>query len=500
MMNRRNFLRGLGGAAATLPFLSSFGNRVNAAPVPGGPRRIIVMSYPMGIARQHWQPQGTGFDFTLPYCTAPLAEFQDRCVFVSNVDMRVNGLLDNGFFGHQMKKECALTGTLPTIAFSGARRNHVDDLQQIGDIPMETQPNGPSICSVVGDFVRDGQPRRSINLGVHGTQWPDERFNSFFSWAAAGSPETLTISPSLAFQDIFAGIGDGMSGPDPAVVAELERRRSVLDAVRGSFGELRSGLDYRDRQRLDLHADYIRQIETDLNRGPLCRQPMGITTDPEWYRTASMSEMTGLHVRMLAQAMACDLAPVGRLEYYYQQGPNFGIASVDEAQAQWDAGAGFQWHGGVHGEVDPTTGRPIRPPREQMDSGEFHPGLLDGLRFYVQSFADLLRELDRFEEGPDGRTVLDNSLCVLATDMGDGYGHGGQRMGYVLAGNLGPYRTGYHLDCAPGQDWWTDSMYDHTAVLGTIAQAFCLRDDAGAEITSFGLEGYADGGLPLPRS
>jgi len=51
------------------------------------------------------------------------------------------------------------------------------------------------------------------------------------------------------------------------------------------------------------------------------------------------------------------------------------------------------------------------------------------MRLYLQVFFDLLQELDRFVEAPDGRTVLHNSLCVLVSDIGDGQGHAPVKMG-----------------------------------------------------------------------
>lgn len=223
-----------------------------------------------------------------------------------------------------------------------------------------------------------------------------------------------------------------------------------------------------------------------------------------------MREHAAIQVRMLAQAMACNIAPVGRLEFLVQQNPFFGIPSIDDAvatgrQALGDANWG--WHGICHtnqNENDPVTGRPTRP---RLDMPVQHPEiaysrhLLDGLRFYVQVFADLLQELDRFDEGPDGRSVLDNSLCVLATDLGDGQGHAPNRMGYILAGNLGPFRTGYHFDGAPNQRWYSDSPYNHTNVLTTIANAFCLQNPDGSELTHFGIEGFGQrGALPVRRT
>lgn len=59
----------------------------------------------------------------------------------------------------------------------------------------------------------------------------------------------------------------------------------------------------------------------------------------------------------------------------------------------------------------------------------YSPHLRLGMRLYLQVFFDLLQELDRFVEAPDGRTVLHNSLCVLVSDIGDGQGHAPVKMG-----------------------------------------------------------------------
>ena len=54
---------------------------------------------------------------------------------------------------------------------------------------------------------------------------------------------------------------------------------------------------------------------------------------------------------------------------------------------------------------------------------------------------------------------------------------------------------------APTQRWGLDSDYDHTHVLTTIANAFCLRDQTGAELTSFGIQGFSSqGSLPVRKA
>jgi hypothetical protein len=503
-MKRRNFLKGAASLAASSPLFSVIPSSALGA-CPNGPRRIIVMSYPMGIIRPLWQPQGTATNFSLPYCTAPLEGLKDRCLFVSNVDNKVLGLRSEFFWGHAQKKESALTGSLLTSAFSGAGRNHVEDIV----VPQDQNggAKSASIDTIVGQSFSGPYARGSVDLGVVGDNSGD-RVNSAFHWQGEANPASMITNPQTALNEYFSGLVQSIN-PNAAVVAQNNRQASVLDAIRAQFRELRAGLDYRDRQRLDLHADYIRQLEIDIQPTQICQQPQNVPNGSNWQSQASMLEAASIQVRLLAQAMACNVAPVGRLEFLHQQNPYFGLPAIDDpiAQGRTALSGDWGWHGLCHtnsSQNDPATGSPSRPHLSStsgpITEDMFSPHLRDGMRFYVQVFADLLQELDRFVEDTNGRTVLDNSLCVLVTDMGDGHGHAPLKSGYILAGNLGPFRTGYHFDAAQsaGGTWSQDSDYDHTHVLTTIAQAFCLQDQSGAPLDYFGIEGFSSSGaLPV---
>ena len=105
-------------------------------------------------------------------------------------------------------------------------------------------------------------------------------------------------------------------------------------------------------------------------------------------------------------------------------------------------------HGFVFVHVRKAAGTSLRPDANRV--GSYHPALRDGYRFYVQTFADLLTELDGVPDGAGGETMLDTSMVVLATDFGNGFGHSANKSCWILAGNLGSARTGYHYNAAPG--------------------------------------------------
>lgn len=509
-MNRRRFLGAAGAAAAMFPVLR-VQNRALAGPDDGGPRRVIMIGYEGGTAGPMWEPDREGASFTLPFITAPLAErgYADRCLFISNID---HTLVNDAEFvsGHAGRREAVFTNTLTTDFFGPGGANTVSNLRPGHAGEHHFAANGPSVCHALGEQLRTSRhTRTAITLGVTGnTRNPARNDPSAFFFDRAGSPVETINNPAQAFTDLFSAL-QAPETPDPAIERRRRRNASVLDAVRDSFRDARQGLSVADRRTLDFHADYIRQIELDLGSRLSCSVPGGIPTgEPNIFDGTSMMERADYQIRMLAHAMACDMAPVGRLEFAHQDSANFGIASIADMYTQYQAdGSGSGFHAIIHGDGPyETTTRPDRwdMTTDHMDERSYHPSLLEGYRFYVQCLADLLYHLDQFEEGPDGRTVLDNSLVVWASDLSGQQNHYNQRHCVILAGNLNGARTGFHFNAAPGgssgrpgQDWFRVSDYNHNHFINTVARIGCLRDAGGELVDEFGIQGFASGTLPV---
>ncbi len=498
-LNRRRFLKGAGGAALALPLLSKFQTPARAA-ADAPPVRIIVMSYAMGTVSQEFQPRGTGYSFTLPTITAPLERHRDRCLFVSNIDNASQHLLGSHSHGHDGKKESALTGTLMADAFGGDGSNHIDN---IIDGPASGGPNGESVENFIGRRILGGShARASIDLGVSGRPERDRpEYVSNFFFEGPSNPVTLHQNPARVFDLLFAGISPDGPMIDPAVVARRQRNSSVLDAVRASFTELRSGLDARDRRRLDEHAALIRSVEVEIEERAACAPPGGALfmggREASWspFMGMGMAELGPLMNTLMAAGMGCGLAPVGRIQYTEQHNPFFGIPEVDQEVAMWrSADDSTAWHTLVHGEASPITGVPTR----DNDTNTFSSPLLSGYRMFVENFADLLDKLAATPEGPDGESVLDHTLCVLCSDFGNGNGHSANKMNWILAGNTGVTgRCGYHFDAA-GADarFYTNSAYDTNHLLTSIIQMMGVRNEDGSEVQEFGLQGFHTGIIP----
>ncbi|MBL8950922.1 MAG: DUF1552 domain-containing protein [Myxococcaceae bacterium] len=483
-MNRRQLLKGIGGITLALPWLEALdgGGRAYAQGM-NRPRRVVVMTYQMGVPRGVWRPSAHGSAFTLPYVSAPLEPFRSRCLFVSDIDNRMLDAGGSGFsFGHPGKSEAALTGTLTTGAFPTTNTNALSEVRS--DAATTGGANSESIEQIIGQALRNGQPFNSVNLGIDGDRRTPASLSSRFFFESRGTAVSMDCSPTSAFNRFFTNVMPMNPGSDQALRELRQRNKSVLDAVRREFTDLRQGLGTDDRRRLDEHAARIREVELIAPPPPACSQPTGITalTNPH------MGQVAPMQIRLLAQAMQCNLAPIGRIEFMNQQSPRFGISGLDTT-LDGAVAAGYDWHGMVHGDPLPGTSTYLRPGRDQTTT-TYDQRLQDSYRFFVQQFANLLTELDRFPEG-QGTTVLDNTLCILASDLGEGQGHHHGKMGYVLAGNLGSARRNYHFMAgAANANFYTASTYNVSQLLHSILDMAGVGTGGGGTVAELGLRGY----------
>jgi hypothetical protein len=471
-MKRRNFLIGAGGVTVALPMLRAFTEPTRARAGGAGAavvRRVIVMAYPMGTHTPSWRPTATGSTFDLPMITAPLEPFKDRCLFVSDCGHEALGLGGNSFvYGHPAKKEAVFTGTLLQVAFGGDGSNHADNVINADPEGHDRTPNGPSIEHVIGQALGASSfARPSVDLGVWGPGGTGGTQPSDFFFEGVANPVTMQSNPATAFLDLFSGVTPTDGQPDEAVLSLLRRRKSVLDGVRDSFADLRSGLDPDDQRVLDEHAQKIREIELDMPTLGTCVIPDGIPTDEDGFDGMSMMELADLHNRIMAHALGCGVAPVGRIEYLAQQNPRFGIPTVDDAVALVQ-----DWHHPIVHAADGIA--PDYAPR------------LEGFRFFVQKFADLLGYLDAIPEGGEGLSVLDHTLVLLGSDFADGGGHASDDLGFIVAGNAGAAPLGYHLDAGAGG-------YNVNHFLTSVARMGGVTEADGSPVQSFGLPGFVNG-------
>ena len=116
-------------------------------------------------------------------------------------------------------------------------------------------------------------------------------------------------------------------------------------------------------------------------------------------------------------------------------------------------------------------------------SGANYDGYNQIQTWYAQQVAYFLSKLDSVQEGD--RTLLDNTVVLRATEIGESTSHDLTLMPYVLAGSAGgKIKAGRFLD-------WSANRQDNNQLLVSLAQAMGATD-----VTTFGDPSGKAGTLP----
>ena len=388
---RRTFLRGAG-AALALPFLESMlpaGMRAAKAQSRQNPTRFVGIFVPHGAAPGYWVPETEGADFTFPFIYEPLAPFRDRVVVTS------------GLWSQSAEPPPGVTGADHFVASAYLSANK----------PRKTTGtdiySGTTIDQIIAQKIGQETLLPSLQLAVEdpgassacGEGYSCAYTNSI-SWQTPSRPLPMEINPQVVFERLF---GDG--GTPQVREARRQAQQSILDSVRGSLARLELDVGPGDRIRLEQYLEDIRELERRLHiaakastETPDMPLPYGV---PE-----SFDEHIRLQFDLLALAFQADITRVSTLLY----------ARDLTSRVYPESGTTVSFHGGSHHAGNP--GRIAEYARIN--------------RYHVQTLAHFVDKLRSIPEG-DG-TLLDHSLVLYGTNMGDSNQHLHYDVPHVLIG------------------------------------------------------------------
>jgi hypothetical protein len=395
--SRRSALHAVVAGAVGLPWLEAFSPKTARA-AAALPKRFVAMFSPNGTIRDQWLPTGTETSFTLSPILTPLEAHKSDLVVVSGVDQK-----GAGGDGHQNGIGGMLTGAgLLPGRFAG-----------VGAPPAGWAESG-SVDQRLADVIGRGLPFRSIEFGVQ-TGAADNWGRMVYR--GRNRPLPPREDPARTFDDVF-----GAAVLDPAErERRRERRQSILDRVVADIGRLSGEVGAADRQRLEQHLTYLREVEARLvaqSQGiAACAVPARPVTPapgPEAYgRTGDMQ------IDLLVLALAC--------------------AQTRVATLQWSrsvSGVRFTWLGIDEGHHELS---------HLPDSDTLAQDKLARINtWYAERFESLITKLKSYSEG-DG-TLFDQCLLLWCNELGKGNTHSRNDAPYVLAGSAGgALRTGRFL-------------------------------------------------------
>ena len=401
-LSRRTFLNGMGVSMA-LPLLESMlpAATALAQTTAKGRTRLGCIYVPHGATMDKWTPATDGAGFELSEILQPLKPFQDRVNIISDLSHPQAYGGGSATSNHNRSAATFLSGA---HAESGPRAHlgvTVDQLaaQHIGqDTPM------PSLELMIESA--------SLSCGDLSCAYRDT-----ISWQGPTSPLPMQNDPQVVFERLF---GDGST--DAERLARRQQSVSLLDSVLGEASALQRRLPAGDRSRVDQYLNDVREIERRIEKA--AKQASADLTLPD--APVGAPKEVEAHIKLMIDlqvlAWQADITRVTTLllakELSNAVYPKSGVR---------DAFHILSHHSNI---------------RENQDRfavlNRYHVGLLAYL-------------LDKLQKTPDGDgTLLDHSMVLYGSAMGDGNQHNHYPLPIVLAGGAsGRLKGGRHIRNTP---------------------------------------------------
>jgi hypothetical protein len=230
ILSRRTFLRA-GAVGIALPLLDAMlprglhGQEKSAALQP---RRMVLVSRPLGLHAPFLFPQKTGLEYEPTRYLKLLEEHRDNFTLFS-------GLSHKYYRDHGAEKGL----------FTGADWDLIKD-------PKVQLHNSVSLDQLVAEKLDSPTRFRNLVLGRQPT-----------SWTAKGMLVPAEQRATEVFKKLFI---DGTPDEIAREVRRLQDGKSILDGVREQAKTMASRLGHRDRDRIDSMFSSIRDAERQLAR------------------------------------------------------------------------------------------------------------------------------------------------------------------------------------------------------------------------------------------
>jgi len=406
-ISRRTILRGMG-AAVALPFLESMvpaqtplRNTVAAPRSRFSAIEIVhgsAGSTKYGTEKCLWSPAKEGRDFEFTKILQPMEPFRDYTTIVSHTDCGQADALTPQEVGADHFRSSAVY-----LTAAHAKQTEGSDIY-----------NATSIDQLYAQKFGQDTPLPSIQLcienldssGTCGYNYSCAYMDTI-SWSSPTTPLPMTRDPRLAFEELF---GTGGTAQDRANRNKINR--SILDSITHDVARLQRKLDPKDRNRLNDYLENIREIERriqkieeyNVSRGPdreLPAAPIGV---PD-----SWEDHVKLMFDLQVLAFAAEVTRVS----------TFKLSRDTSNRTFPESGCSTPFHSASHHQEKPDT------IEEKAKINRYHVGM----------FAYFLEKLKNTPDG-DGN-LLDHSLILYGSPMGDGHVHGHKRVPMVLAGRAG---------------------------------------------------------------
>lgn len=213
-------------------------------------------------------------------------------------------------------------------------------------------------------------------------------------------------SPEAAFKQFFAA-----PPPGGAAQALYQKQKTALDANKEALNALRTALGQEERERLDTHLAALERIDRRLEDASQFVPPEGCAnpTLPSQGGTDIKAQIM-LQTDIAVAALRCGLTNVATIQ-------------LDDSQCEWRYNGSFAE--GHH----------------QTQHGRSRNDVVEIMKYLSEAGAYAIKQLIDAPD-PAGGKLIDSTVFMLVSEMGDGMSHVQSGAPYILATNMPGFKKG----------------------------------------------------------
>ena len=396
--SRRAFLRGLGGAALSLPWLESLGlAAANKAPA----KRAAFFYVPIGVVRRGFFPgeangpipkftsnrQALGNGARIPVgvhplkltpTLQPLAKVKDKVTLVTGLDRTFQP-------GTDVHAQCASCFLTSAGTFT---------------VKQSPYPQARTLDHILGEQLGANTPFRTLEFSSNSHK--DNKESIHFdnvSWYGTGHVAPSMRDPRKAYRRLFG-------------THELQAYRNITDLVLEDARSLKRQLGHADQQKFSEYFDSIRSIEKQVDRLERMKSELNKVKLAE---PAEAHLPRGEYIRVMGDLMVVAL----------QTGLT-NVATFMIGPERWDTPYLYE----------SLFDKPRSHHGMSHNQGKFIKDLEKVDHFHMAQFAYLVEKMDRIGEA-NGTSLLDNTIFTYGSGLGDGATHQYSALPIIVAGSGG---------------------------------------------------------------
>jgi hypothetical protein len=411
--SRRNFLRGLSGAALSLPFLESAGM---ATATKAAAKRMAHFYVPIGVVRRGFFPGEA--DSIIPKgnlgglmkslgeqdpklrvrpldrltpTMEPLESMKDKVTLITGMDRTFQQ-------GTDVHAQCASCYLSSAVAY---------------EIKGSAWPLKRTLDHLVADQVGGETPFRTLEFSCN--PHSDNKESIYFdniSWYGTGHLAPSIRDPRKMYDRLFS-------------TKEAKVYRDITDLVLEDANALKRKLSYDDGQKFTEYYDSIRTIESQMDRLEKMRAELA---NVKFEAPTDAYLPRGEFIRLMGDLMIVALQAGLTNVTTFMVGPE-----------RWDTPYMF----------DGLFDKPKSHHQMSHNQTKMIDDLLRVDKFHLEQYAYLLNRMDSIEES-DGTTLLDNTLFTYGSGLGDGSTHQYNDLPIIVGGGGQQTKSGFHINLPEG--------------------------------------------------